>query len=82
MGQEMPIFTRTFDFLTWLLPVMSLRGRSVFARSNLQSRVLHTKNSDTPKRAILSKEITEHAECLSNWKTIVHRFERQRAGLG
>lgn len=21
MGQEMPIFTRTFDFLTWLLPV-------------------------------------------------------------
>ncbi len=21
MGQEMPIFTRTFDFLTWLLPL-------------------------------------------------------------
>jgi len=21
MGQEMPIFTRTFDFLSWLLPV-------------------------------------------------------------
>lgn len=20
-GQEMPIFTRTFDFLTWLLPI-------------------------------------------------------------
>jgi len=39
-GQEMPIFTRTFDFLTWLLPVTNRFPRA--HRHTFTQRLLST----------------------------------------
>lgn len=40
MAQEMPIFTRTYDFLSWLLPVTIGHGDLPVARADEMIRYL------------------------------------------
>jgi four helix bundle protein len=87
--QEMPIFTRTFDFLTWLLPVtnhfprthrFTFTRRLLDAAFDLRERLEEANHRQGAKRLALLKEADVALDKVRLYLRMAARWEWLSAG--
>jgi hypothetical protein len=87
--QEMPIFTRTFDFLTWLLPVtnhfprthrFTFTRRLLDAAFDLRERLEEANHRQGAKRLVLLEEADVALDKVRLYLRMAARWEWLSAG--
>ncbi|MBC7233298.1 MAG: diversity-generating retroelement protein Avd [Chloroflexi bacterium] len=87
--QEMPIFTRTFDFITWLLPVTNHFPRSqrfiatkrlLDAALDFQQVIIQANNCRGETRLSRLREADELLDCVRLYLRLANRWNWLKPG--